>query len=898
MKRFGFRSALPSALALALVAAAHAQSQCSAWSDGFALPGVAGTVLDAVVFDDGSGPKLYVGGDFSNAGSRPASNLASWDGVQWAAVGGGVGGPGAFGTGSVSALAVHDDGSGAALYVGGTFTTAGGAVAQNLARWNGASWSTIGGASSTIETFHSFDDGSGPKLYAGGAFGQIGGVNALRVAVWNGSTWAAFGGGISATSGSPTVRALASFDEGAGPRLFAAGFFNRVDGSTPVSSLARWDGSSWSDVGATVSHSSNVADLHVHDDGTGAALYVGGYSSPGIARWNGSTWSSVGSAPFARARALRTFDFGAGPTLVAADDTVVRQWNGAVWSTVGDSLTLAGAPALTHVEALCDYAAPGGGSRLFALGDLRLSSTGVPLGNVAQLVGAIWLPTGDEDGLPADVEVLCSTENGPDGRALYVGGLFLGSSLPSPLIARWDGSQWRALGAGMRTGFDNYEIPQVRALVVHDDGSGPLLYAGGDFRYADNLLVNGVARWDGVTWSALGAGFDATVNALAIFDDGSGPQLYAAGEFGLSGGVAVGRIAKWNGAAWEPVGGGTSGAEINALAVYDYGSGPQLYAAGAFGSLGGAATSFIGRWDGVAWSGLAGSDLDARANSLAVFEGELYVGGQFSEANGVSSTNIARWNGTSWSDVGGEGADHYVFAMCEFDDGGGGGPALFAAGRFQHVSGVTAARIAKWDGTSWFATGALDVTVNALAAFDDPSTPWRELYAGGRFLNADGRPAAHIARFSNPCACQASAYCTAGTTSSGCVPSISGIGTPSASAASGFMIRIDGVEGQKQGHIAYSVTGPLANPWSPLSSSFLCIKAPTQRTPTQNSGGTSGGCDGVMQLDWLDYVATHPTALAAPYSAGAQVWAQLYFRDPPAAKTTNLSNGLRFQVCP
>jgi hypothetical protein len=35
-----------------------------------------------------------------------------------------------------------------------------------------------------------------------------------------------------------------------------------------------------------------------------------------------------------------------------------------------------------------------------------------------------------------------------------------------------------------------------------------------------------------------------------------------------------------------------------------------------------------------------------------------------------------------------------------------------------------------------------------------------------------------------------------------------------------------------------------------------------------------------------------------PFSSGASVWAQGYFRDPPGPKTTALSNGLQFSVCP
>jgi hypothetical protein len=160
-----------------------------------------------------------------------------------------------------------------------------------------------------------------------------------------------------------------------------------------------------------------------------------------------------------------------------------------------------------------------------------------------------------------------------------------------------------------------------------------------------------------------------------------------------------------------------------------------------------------------------------------------------------------------------------------------------------------------------------------------------------------GTPDALIRVDLDPCG-TATAYCTAGTTTNGCIPSISGSGTPSASAGSGFTIDIAAVEGQKTGLIFYGITGAQANPWSGTSTSFLCVKQPTQRTATQLTGGTTSICDGTMSLDWNLYLATHPTALGQPFAGGETVWAQGWFRDPPAPKTTNLSDGLQFVVCP
>ena len=61
-----------------------------------------------------SGSTLYAGGDFTMAGGSAANNIAQWNGSSWSALGSGM-------NNYVSALAV----SGSTLYAGGDFTTAG-----------------------------------------------------------------------------------------------------------------------------------------------------------------------------------------------------------------------------------------------------------------------------------------------------------------------------------------------------------------------------------------------------------------------------------------------------------------------------------------------------------------------------------------------------------------------------------------------------------------------------------------------------------------------------------------------------------------------------------------------------------------------------------------------------
>ena len=75
--------------ALAALAGSRAPAQCRSWAGGYQVPGTNGEVHAAVVFDDGSGPALYLGGKFDTAGDVPARNAVRWDGQNWSPLGDG-----------------------------------------------------------------------------------------------------------------------------------------------------------------------------------------------------------------------------------------------------------------------------------------------------------------------------------------------------------------------------------------------------------------------------------------------------------------------------------------------------------------------------------------------------------------------------------------------------------------------------------------------------------------------------------------------------------------------------------------------------------------------------------------------------------------------------------------
>ncbi len=299
----------------------------------------------------------------------------------------------------------------------------------------------------------------------------------------------------------------------------------------------------------------------------------------------------------------------------------------------------------------------------------------------------------------------------------------------------------------------------VEALVVYDDGSGGALYAGGYFTLASGVTVNGVAKWDGTQWSALagpyGTNMDAGTKALAVYDDGNGEALYAGGDFTTAGGITVNHIAKWDGTQWSALSGpaGTGmdspNSTVEALAVYDDGSGEALYAGGSFSTASGISVNGIAKWDGAQWSampGPLGTGVLGSVFTLAVYDdgsGEaLYVGGYFTTAGGRTVNNIAKWDGTLWLAQGGPnaiGVGSGVNALAVYDDGYG--EALYACGPFTSAGGVAVKGIAKWDGMQWSAMPGIfgsfwgsNGWAHALAVYDDGSG--EALYAGGWLTDA------------------------------------------------------------------------------------------------------------------------------------------------------------------
>jgi trimeric autotransporter adhesin len=209
-------------------------------------------------------------------------------------------------------------------------------------------------------------------------------------------------------------------------------------------------------------------------------------------------------------------------------------------------------------------------------------------------------------------------------------------------MASWDGVSWQSHVTTM-TGFS----PYIGALQVFDDGSGEALYAGGRFNALDNVPGTAwLARWNGETWSSVGGGITPTstnfgIEALVVYNDGSGPALHIAGYTFNAPGQGSCNVAKWNGQQWMRMGNWIGNSRITCMAAFDDGTGETLYIGGTGNAIG--ALNFFARLEGGA--GGQWVSVDGGANTwlfgLGVVEDKLYLGGSFITVNGLPANRIA-----------------------------------------------------------------------------------------------------------------------------------------------------------------------------------------------------------------------------------------------------------------
>ncbi|CAN5712258.1 hypothetical protein BH20ACI3_BH20ACI3_04920 [soil metagenome] len=317
--------------------------------------------------------------------------------------------------------------------------------------------------------------------------------------------------------------------------------------------------------------------------------------------------------------------------LVSRLDRIAR-WDGSVWSNLVNS-PINGLNGPVRALAVS-------GNDLYVGGDFTMVD-GVSASRIARWDGRSWSALGA--GVNGNIWTMAIK-----GNDLYVGGDFtVAGGVVANRIAKWDGSRWWALGDGISGCRDDFCSPIVYALSVSESD----VYVGGRFANAGGVPANGIGKWDGHIWSALGDGlrtgtYDGVVRALAV----SGKNVYAGGQFVTAGRVSAYNIAKWNGRSWSTLGDGVRGNMEEVLAIEV--SGSNLYVGGKFSLAGGVAACNFAKWNGRNWSALEVQNYEG-VRKIAVSGNKIYVGGgPFTLPSGVVAKGIVKWDGETWSALG------------------------------------------------------------------------------------------------------------------------------------------------------------------------------------------------------------------------------------------------------
>lgn len=471
---------------------------------------------------------------------------------------------------------------------------------------------------------------------------------------------------------------------------------------------------------------------------------------------------------------------------------------GPKWSPAAD---IAGVDGTVYASVMWDPDGPGPLSERLVIGGTFTVAGGIQASNIAQWDGVNWLPIGTGIKGPNVVPSVRSLAIASDG-SLIAGGTFeTAGETAANNIARWNGGQWLALGAGTSG--------SVFAIVCEPDGG---VIAGGPFINAGGIPASRIARWDGASWSALGTGMNSNVNALGRLPSG---EIVAAGIFTTAGGVPVSRTAIWNGATWSALGTGFTSGVIGSPSVDSIAVGPvgELVVAGNFvWTANGHTMNGLARWtgsewidvgnkpagaeacvvflpngdivrtggyrfDGTSWAPLGTAGFGGVKTIVASASGEIFFGGTFVKANDALASRVARFSGGKMQSVG-TGWTGKALATAVDDKGrlllggdlapsGGTNPVYrwdgatweqlgpgfsqnrkvvaLVSGPNDHViaSIASPAAIARWDGAAWQTIGVADTgEVRALLTL-----PNGDLVAAGSFTKINGLSMKSIARW-------------------------------------------------------------------------------------------------------------------------------------------------------
>lgn len=539
-----------------------------------------------------------------------------------------------------------------------------------LATWDGIRWQTLPAPAFYAPTYVEFN---GELLVCGQGTSTDAPALGIAVARWDGTGWRAMGNGLrDPNSNSWSVGTAMAVLNG---QLLLGGS-NLFDIESHPYQVARWDGQTW--------HAMSVAPSEL-------------YYPPSSFGQRRGEWYSTWGAP--------------------GTNAVLKRWNGQSWVPANDGVGgLYGGTLLEFEDNL--YLSTSWGwnngsqfrlARRTETGWATVDNTGVAILSTPMGLIGTW-------------EV---TELPPWGRER------------GAQVIVWNGQGWSTLGEPLLA----IGWPSSGPLVLKMTWYAGELVVSGSFTRAGNQALSGLARWDGSSWQPLGAGLTPSHGAQLLQDGwyGSGGPWFTdsvqheglaivAGTFDVP--TPQGRashVAAWDGGAWQsvanppPFGNGLRAATVfqdaihvqevdgwKHLARYADGEWTMLPRPEATTRLGSIAVhqselvthtaSRLWAWNGSSWRELASLGfIDIFGEPVPL----VSMGDSIVVRTSEFPSRLMRFDGTSWSQIPTGLAQHPAIKGLRKH-----GADLIAFGQFSTIGGTAASNIAAWDGAAWRSLGS------------------------------------------------------------------------------------------------------------------------------------------------------------------------------------------------
>lgn len=286
--------------------------------------------------------------------------------------------------------------------------------------------------------------------------------------------------------------------------LYVSGDFTTIGGVAAAQGFARFDGTTW-----TAMNGLGVGtqlDIDVASDGTVySTSFTGGAYN--ISFWNGSVWAKLGGGDFngttqcVMVNPINGYIYAGGEFTTKPGGGAANRgayWNGSTWTAMGTGFNarvydmIVGADGAVYTAGTFTTA---GGVTVNGVARTANNSTFTAMGSgLSAVFGTKWAL-------------------GLDGT-LYLAGTYTSAGGVSAVnVAKWNGSGWSNLGAGLST---------TGTRIVINPATGTLLQGWGDASGTYTFLDK-FGEWNGSSWNSLDIDLPGAVpfGGLIVLPDGT-----------------------------------------------------------------------------------------------------------------------------------------------------------------------------------------------------------------------------------------------------------------------------------------------------------------------------------------------------------------------------------------